>query len=350
MEKAMNGSSSKRHSSPLVACMLAAALVSAPAAPLFAQKKDKPAAAADTKKPPTQKDKDKARAGYKRGEEKAAAGDWAGALEGYKEANDTIPSAQAQYKIALTLDKMGKASEAREAYQAFLTMGPPESMADQKANAEKRIGDLGTGSVKVASTPSGAFIKVDGETSTSQTPTTLTLKPGAHKIEVTKPDFEPMVKEITVMAGGTYDQAFELRPAAADTAPPPVVAAAPAPASSGGPPQDTPPDEPRSKLPAYITLGLAGAGAVVGTIFGLKALSAKSDFKDKPTSENADTAERNALIADMAFGVALTLGITGTVLYITSDSKKSDAPKEGKLQFAPVITPQTQGAAAVLRF
>src|SRR6185295_15511769 len=72
--------------------------------------------------------------------------------------------------------------------------------------------------------------------------------------------------------------------------------------------------ESRSKLPAYITLGVGVVGAGIGTVFGIQALSAKSDFDSNPTSDNADKAERNALIADMSFGVALTLGITGIVL------------------------------------
>ena len=83
-------------------------------------------------------------------------------------------------------------------------------------------------------------------------------------------------------------------------------------------------------VPAYVTLGIAGAGAVVGTIFGLQALSSKSDFDDNPTRDAADDTERNALIADMAFGVAITLGVTGIVLLTTDE----EAPKESKL-FTP---------------
>ena len=79
-------------------------------------------------------------------------------------------------------------------------------------------------------------------------------------------------------------------------------------------------------MPAYVTLGIAGAGAVVGTIFGLKALSAKSDFDDTPTRELADDTERNALIADMAFGVAITLGVTGIVLLTTDEEAAAGSP------------------------
>jgi hypothetical protein len=73
-------------------------------------------------------------------------------------------------------------------------------------------------------------------------------------------------------------------------------------------------------VPAYVTLGIAGVAGVVGTIFGVKALGSKSDFDKTPSTEAADDTERSALIADMAFGVAITLGVTGVVL-LTSDDE-----------------------------
>jgi hypothetical protein len=99
-----------------------------------------------------------------------------------------------------------------------------------------------------------------------------------------------------------------------------------------------------------VTLALAGVGAVVGAGFGFKALSARSDFNKTPTTASADDAERNALIADMAFGVAVTLGITGTVLLLTNGKKDDPTTKVGQFRLAPIFTPHTQGAAAVLHF
>ena len=81
-------------------------------------------------------------------------------------------------------------------------------------------------------------------------------------------------------------------------------------------------------MPAYVTLGIAGAAGVVGSIFGVKALSSKSDFDNTPTTKLADDTERNALIADMAFGGAITLGVTGVVL-LTSDDEPSATPTSG---------------------
>jgi hypothetical protein len=109
-------------------------------------------------------------------------------------------------------------------------------------------------------------------------------------------------------------------------------------------------------VPAYITLGIAGAGAIVGTIFGIKALGAKSDFDKTPTGSAADDTERNALIADMAFGVAITLGVTGVVLLTSDDgaapaaAKLEKLPKKAKLVVAPYASPEGGGAAARYTF
>ena len=72
-------------------------------------------------------------------------------------------------------------------------------------------------------------------------------------------------------------------------------------------------------VPAFVTGGLAVAAAGVGTVFGIIALSNKSDFDKNPTTQTADDGDTHALIADMAFGVALTFGVTSAVLFLTKD-------------------------------
>ena len=125
-------------------------------------------------------------------------------------------------------------------------------------------------------------------------------------------------------------------------------------------PPPPPPPEQHSKVPAYVTLGIATGGAIVGTIFGVKALQAKSDYDSTPTTKHADDTERNALIADMAFGVAVTLGVTGIVL-LTSSDDAPEAPKAAKLHLphrapsgtfnvVPYIGRESGGAAARLTF
>ncbi len=347
-----------------LACALSASLILSSTGS-FAQKKKQPEAASSAKKadgkkgaknPPTKTERDNARAAYKRGEEKFAAGDFAAAADAFKEANSILPAPQATYRLALSLDKAGKTAEALTVYQQFLE-APPEKMAEQKAAAEARVKELSVGTVKLTSTPPGATVTVDGKPAAGPTPLTLTLPPGAHSIVLSSSNFEPATRDLTIAAGASTDVAVELKavappPAASATASAMPMSSSLAPPVATGATQEPPVKEepPPSKVPAYVTLGLAGAGVVVGTIFGIKALSSKSDFDSNPTTSRADDTERNALIADMAFGVALTLGITGTVLLL-SNNRKPDAPKAATgLRLFPILTPQTQGAGAVLRF
>jgi hypothetical protein len=95
----------------------------------------------------------------------------------------------------------------------------------------------------------------------------------------------------------------------------------------------------------------------MGTIFGVQALQSKSDFDSKPTTKSADDTERNALIADMAFGVAVTLGVTGIVLLTSSDdTTAAKAAKilplhqaaKGTFRVTPYLGRESGGAAARL--
>ena len=95
---------------------------------------------------------------------------------------------------------------------------------------------------------------------------------------------------------------------------------------------------------------------IVGTYFGIRALSAKSDYNDHPTSAGADKVENSALVADMAFGVAITLGVTGIVLLTAPDEPVANSSPAAKLEkkpslhFAPWATPKAAGLGATLTF
>lgn len=302
--------------------------------------------------------KEKAGELFKAANEKYKASDWAGALEGFRAANETLPGVKPQYLIAECLDKLGKGSEALVEYQKFLALQIPDKLADLKKAAEDRVQALQSGAVKIATTPAGATIKVNGEAQAAKSPTTLTLKPGKYEIEMSAPNFATSTRSVELAAGATVEINSELAamaPPVASSAPAPL-ASAPPPVASSAPPAEAPKSEgPRSPVPAYVTLGLGGASLVVGTIFGLGALSAKSDFNKTPTTSLADKAERNALIADMAFGIAVTLGVTGTVLLVTSGGS-SEPAKTGAVKkapsygFAPMIGPNAQGASGFFTF
>jgi hypothetical protein len=111
-------------------------------------------------------------------------------------------------------------------------------------------------------------------------------------------------------------------------------------------------------VPAIVTGALAVAAAGVGTVFGIIALNDKSKFDQNPTTTGADDGDTHALIADMAFGVALTFGVTSAVLLLTKDepppaTSKAAAPaKAAKITVTPtpIVGAHTGGAGVLLRF
>jgi hypothetical protein len=317
----------------------------------------KPATAKPDPKPkaPDKKTKDAARKAYGEGEKAYAAGDFGAAYAGFSKANELIPSSQAAYWAAKSLDAQGKTEEAISAYERLLVDPDFGKLGDEKtADARARMAELKgklAGEISVVTTPAGATVSVDGVAQTGETPMTVKLPPGPHKLSVAAPGFDPKDIDVDVKGGEKSEQKLDL----VAKAPPPPPAPEPV-VEAPAPPPPPPPPPPRSKVPAYITLGIAGAGAVVGTIFGIKALGAKSDFDKVPTSGSADDTERNALIADMAFGVAITLGVTGIVLLTSEDStapaaaKLEKLPKRARLVVAPYATPRGGGAGAQYTF
>ncbi|MFO0593089.1 MAG: PEGA domain-containing protein [Polyangiaceae bacterium] len=353
-----------------------------------AAKPDKDACATEPKpKLADAKKKDEAKKAYKSGETKFDKGEFEAALVCYKLAESYIPGANPKYKIAASLDKLGKITEAVAGYEAFLgaMANPPEDKYKEKiADAKTRVDALKAtpSKVKLAIGPDqlqNMKVTLDGM---PQTGTELTVPPGKHTIMVSADGYDTLTQPIEVSYAETKDMPLTLNktpepvatavPTATATATAVAVATQTATATATAPVQ--PPSEPRSPVPAYVTLGLAGAGAIVGGIFGGMALSSKGDFDKmaadgkstaKQLTDKADETDRNALISDMSFAVALTFGVTGAVLLLSDSSpasappaKTGAAPQKTKkaaniLQrgfIAPYATPTGAGAAARFTF
>jgi hypothetical protein len=320
-------------------------------APKAAAKPAADKAATSGTKPPDKKTADAARKAFTDGQKAFGAGDFATAQAAFTKANDLIPSPQASYWIAKCVDGQNKTEQAIASYEALLADPDVSKIGDEKlADAKTRLETLKAtlvGEIAVDTNPMLATIAVDGVAQPGEAPMTLKLTPGKHRITVSAKGYLPKDLDLDVKGGDKLKQSIVL-----EKEPPPVVAAAVvAPPPEQPPP---PPKEERSMVPAYVTLGIAGAGAIVGTIFGIQALNAKNDFNKTPTTELADKAERDALICDMAFGVAITLGVTGVVL-LTSDDEpaaaaKAAPAKAARLEVAPYVGKKSGGASARLTF
>lgn len=308
---------------------------------------------------PDKKTKDQARAAFEKGQKAFKAGNFADAAEAFQTANSVLPTPHAEYWIAMSLASQdAKLDEAVRSLEAFLSNPDKDKVgAEKTSEATAKLAELKAkqaGELQLTTEPAGATVTVDGIAQAGVTPLTLKLAPGKHQIDVSANDYKSQVIEVETVAGQKAETKLTLEtllPASPPIAPAPIL---PEPAPPGplpnAPPSSTPAEE-RSMVPAYVTLGLAGAGLVVGSIFGAQALSAKSDFNDSPSSKKADDVERNALIADMAFGVAVTLGLTGIVLLTSPDEQQeAGATASTRLELTPYVHTKGGGAAARLTF
>jgi hypothetical protein len=343
-----------RHTSKILAGIVvgAVALSQAPYA-AAAKPPAEPVAAA---KPP---DLTAAKRHYADGEKKFKAGDFAGALTDFQAANDIKAAPQSERYIGLCEDSLGHLPEAVSWYDKFLTH-VPEKMSVQGDEIRKRDTDIRAlpGKVHVESNPAGASVAIDGKPQPAPTPTDVELAPGTHSVRLTQTGRVPAEKQVDVAFASSQTVTADLEPEAAPPPPPPPepVASAPPPPPSAPPP----PAAPRSRVPAYITGGLAVAAAAVGTVFGVIALNDKSNFDANPTTQTADDGDTHALIADMAFGVALTFGVTSAVLFFTKDEQPAPAPattaraveKKKAVTFtpAPWVGSRSGGAGFLVQF
>lgn len=350
--------------SALTAGTLALSLVAPVASAQSGTKEStKSASAAATAAKPDKKAKAEARAAFEKGQKAFKAGDFAEATASFQTANAILPTPHADWWIAMSLTAQpDKANEALAALEAFLSNSAKDKVGELKVKeAEAKLTELKakqTGDVQLTTVPSGANVSVDGVAQAGVTPLALKLAPGRHKLDISAADYKSRVIEVEAVAGKATEAKVSLEtllpapaPAAELPLPPPTVAApVPAPVRPPDANPALPDSHARSNVPAYVTLGLAGAGVVVGSIFGAQALSAKSDFNAKPTSKSADEVERNALIADMAFGVAVTLGLTGVVLLTSSDDEEggSTHATATRLDLTPYV--HTKGGGATARF
>jgi len=345
--------------SRVLAATIAGAIVLSLAPSARAQAKP-PAGAAAAGKP----DLNAAKKHYGEGDKKFKAGDFAGAITEFKAANDIKSTPHAERYIGKCEDNLGHPQAAVEWYDKFLAH-VPDKLATEADEIKKRAAEIKAlpGKVHVESNPPGASVSVDGKPQSSPTPMDAELSPGPHTLKLSEPGRLPTEKQIDVAFASTQTVSANLDPEPASApSPPPVAAAPPSPPPSAAP-SPPPPPESHSMAPALITGGLAVVAAGVGTVFGVMALGDKSDFDKNPTTHTADNGDTHALIADMAFGVALTFGVTSAVLFLTRDeapatssaalrtTARADANRKAvTLTPVPVVGPHSGGAGLVLRF
>jgi hypothetical protein len=163
------------------------------------------------------------------------------------------------------------------------------------------------------------------------------IDPGKHVIKVTATSegMKPVETSFTVPEGGSVIPRIKLEK---DTSAPIVKQPEeqkPEPATSEAKTQETQPGKSApNRTPAYVALGIGGAGLLVGTITGVIAIGKAGDLKNKCNSDkqcdpslqsDVDSYKSIGGISTIAFIVGGVGVATGAVLYLTAAPKK-EAP------------------------
>lgn len=246
-----------------------------------------------------------------------------------------LTSIEARRGAAFALEKLGRNEEAIAEFEAFIA-GAPASLADQVKAARTRVAELSAarkGKVHVVTVPAGARIEVVGEPALKGTaPFDLELPPGKHVVRATLSGRDPAEREIEVVAAAPV-QEVRLELAAAKPAYDSLGLLPPAPpraADQEEPPSAPPPAAPDSDAARYgapiITGVLGGLSLGAGVIFGLSALSKKSDYDDAPTEANLADAETDAALSTVGIAAGVVFSAITVVLLVTNpgDSASKD--------------------------
>ncbi|MBW2261920.1 MAG: PEGA domain-containing protein, partial [Deltaproteobacteria bacterium] len=213
------------------------------------------------------------------------------------------------------------------------------------------------GEVQITSTPPGAEVTLNGESTELVTPAQLELPGGDHAMALNLEGYIMETRAFTVPIGGKVTVEVELTSTEAKAS-----EAIPLPTD----PLDLDFDEDEKPKKAgkvgpevWAMAGVAGAGLVSATVFGLLALSEQSKFdkSDQTDQDSADKGKAFAVVCDVSWGVAAAAAITGTVLFIVGSKKAKEKPAETAERKAiksatvyPMLGPGTAGAGVSLSF
>ena len=274
-------------------------------------------------------------------------GDYADALDKFKEAFATYDSPKLLFNIGQANRDLGRPVEALEAFEQFLIGArdaAPETIADAKRSVEELQGKLGR--LRIDCRTDNATISLDGK-DVGLTPLAKLLwaEPGRHQVTARHWNFAPVVENVDVRVGTVLPVRIVLQPPAKL---PPAAGAAPAQVRSE--PAARPILSFKEPKPAESgwwmgrtwTWVAAGSAVLFGAGAGVAGLSMQSKFDSlnkscgsasssaQPCSEsdiNAVTTRRN--IANVLWALTGASAVTAGILFFVEGYPVTVTPMAG---------------------
>lgn len=288
---------------------------------------------------PTPQEKETARNLMDEGDKLAAKKEWKAALQAYQAAHDIMKVPTTGLEVGRAQAALGLLVEARDTWLAVgrseKKPGEGAAFGAARAEAEKLAAQVASRipSVRIARIegPSDgrAEVTVDGvPVAAAALALPIKVNPGTHVLAARRAGFEDAKATVTLAEGEAKDVPLALRPAAGVPAAPSSSAPKPppAPSTTSAPPAVTEPSDAKRHPLVVPGFAIAGAGAVLGTVFGALSLSKASSVRDQcredktcpPSAQgDIDATKRWATLSNVGFGLAIVgagLGVTGLVL------------------------------------
>jgi hypothetical protein len=350
----------------LTAFIATVALASPP--PEGEKPKKEKKAKVDKKAKKGEKEKDKktiAKESFASGKAKFDEGDFQGALEQFTIANDTLPNPFVYLKIAECHEKLGSPLDAVTWLEKYLAEKPDAANAKDiqaKIDALKAT----PGKVSATSVPEGASLVLDGEDTGKTTPAELEVAPGEHTLGFKLEGYAEDTKTFEMTTAGAQELSVELVKQE-----PTEMISEEYPEEEGAPGEEevAPPEEevkPAEEVAApvnkgvWAAAGIAGAGIVSATVFGILALNKEADFEDeKDQGPNEDETYSHytnrlddikskgktfAIVCDVSWGLAAAATVAGIITYYVTRPKAKKETKVSNLTVAPLVTSTGAGA------
>lgn len=297
----------------------------------------------------------KAREYYGKGKSAYDKGQYPEALEAFETAYEAKPHPAVLKSIAECHVQLGNVPAAIATLEKYLA--DPESSG--KKEVEGRLAEIKSllGTTTFNSTPPGAQIAIDGRLIGETTPATVEVLTGKHEVTFTLDEYEPLVQSVdiqskaeNIVSADFEAQGTRISAHATETDPADESLES---SDLYGASADLEADEEGPPTLFWVAAAVAGAGLVSGTVFGTMALNDEDYWQEKHKPETKDAGQRNAIIADVSFGVALAAGITGAIVLILDkkeDSRTEEQARAPKIDVYPLAGSDAVGLGTTVHF
>ena len=285
-----------------------------------------------------------------------AEGDYVTACPKLADSQNLDPAIGTLLNLGLCYRHLGRTASAWSAYREAAAMARAADqeerleVAQREADAlEPTLSQL-TLAVDPTSAPEKLELRLDGVL----LPETLwgvaaPVDPGEHVVEAAAPGKLPWIHSIEIVKEGSQVvdvPELEDAPPEPEEERPPAVKATPA-----VPPPSPPIEQPALNGQQLIALGVGGVGvvgAVVGSIFGLSAISARDDSDSLCSTRNVCTEEgierrddalSHAAVSTIAFGISLAALGGAAALWFTSPRTTEAVASRPQSDVNAVVTP-----------